>query len=151
METIRFVVERITYQNPENGYAVLKVNMKDYRDLVTVVGTFGDLFVGTVLLCEGYWHEDRKYGRAEALATMDEHNLYLKLLNNSDREETVNISSEIPLEEGYAWSVVRGEPGAMNSLDHPETVRAEHGTAPAGTKTYTAPKWSFSVLTFRRK
>ena len=63
METIRFVVERITYQNPENGYAVLKVNMKDYRDLVTVVGTFGDLFVGTVLLCEGYWHEDRKYGR----------------------------------------------------------------------------------------
>ena len=63
METIRFVVERITYQNPENGYAVLKVNMKDYRDLVTVGGTFGDLFVGTVLLCEGYWHEDRKYGR----------------------------------------------------------------------------------------
>ena len=54
METIRFVVERITYQNPENGYSVLKVNMKDYRDLVTVVGTFGDLFVGAVLLCEGY-------------------------------------------------------------------------------------------------
>ncbi len=63
METIRFVVERITYQNPENGYSVLKVNMKDYRDLVTVVGTFGDLFVGAVLLCEGYWTEDRKYGR----------------------------------------------------------------------------------------
>ena len=63
METIRFVVERITYQNPENGYSVLKVNMKDYRDLVTVVGTFGDLFVGAVLLCEGYWTEDKKYGR----------------------------------------------------------------------------------------
>ena len=63
METIRFVVERITYQNPENGYSVLKVNMKDYRDLVTVVGTFGDLFVGAVLLCEGYWPEDKKYGR----------------------------------------------------------------------------------------
>ena len=63
MESIRFVVERITYQNPENGYSVLKVNMKDYRDLVTVVGVFGDLFVGAVLLCEGYWHEDRKYGR----------------------------------------------------------------------------------------
>lgn len=72
METIRFVVERITYQNPENGYAVLKVNMKDYRDLVTVVGTFGDLFVGTVLLCEGYWHEDRKYGRQFKAAKWEE-------------------------------------------------------------------------------
>ena len=72
METIRIVVERITYQNPENGYAVLKVNMKDYRDLVTVVGTFGDLFVGTVLLCEGYWHEDRKYGRQFKAAKWEE-------------------------------------------------------------------------------
>ena len=81
---------------------------------------------------------------------MDEKNLYLKLLNNSDQDETVHFTSDIPLKEGYAWSVVRGEPGEMNTLDTPERIHAEHGTAPAGTGTYTAPRWSFSVLVFHR-
>ena len=35
---LRCVVERITYQNPENGYSVLKVKVKGYNDLVTLVG-----------------------------------------------------------------------------------------------------------------
>ena len=38
MTTLRCVVERITYQNPENGYSVLKVKVKGYDDLVTLVG-----------------------------------------------------------------------------------------------------------------
>ena len=39
MEHLRCVVERITYQNEENGYTVLKCAVKNYSDLVTVVGT----------------------------------------------------------------------------------------------------------------
>ena len=38
MIRIRCVVERITFQNPENGYTVLKVAVKGYDELVTVVG-----------------------------------------------------------------------------------------------------------------
>jgi hypothetical protein len=34
MMKIRCVVERITYQNPENGYSVLKCRVKDYSELV---------------------------------------------------------------------------------------------------------------------
>ena len=30
MMKIRCVVERITYQNPENGYTILKCRVKDY-------------------------------------------------------------------------------------------------------------------------
>ena len=37
MTKIRCVVERITYQNPENGYSVLKCRVKDYSDLVPVL------------------------------------------------------------------------------------------------------------------
>lgn len=37
MAKIRGVVERITYQNPENGYSVLRVAVKGYSELVTVV------------------------------------------------------------------------------------------------------------------
>lgn len=63
MQKIRCVVERITYQNPENGYSVLKCRVKDYSDLVTVVGNMIDVNVGSVLLAEGNWKVDAKYGR----------------------------------------------------------------------------------------
>lgn len=38
MLKLRCVVERITYQNPENGYSVMRVKVKSYDDLVTLVG-----------------------------------------------------------------------------------------------------------------
>ncbi len=63
MIRIRCVVERITYQNPGNGYSVLKVAVKGYNDLVTVVGNLLDANVGSVLLMEGDWKVDAKYGR----------------------------------------------------------------------------------------
>ena len=60
---IRCVVERITYQNPENGYTILKCRVKDYADLVPVIGNLLDVNVGSVLLVEGNWKVDAKYGR----------------------------------------------------------------------------------------
>ncbi|WP_035778829.1 SF1B family DNA helicase RecD2 [Butyrivibrio sp. MC2013] len=63
MVKIRCVVERITYQNPENGYSVLKCRIKDYADLVPVVGNLLDANVGSVLIVEGSWKVDSKYGR----------------------------------------------------------------------------------------
>lgn len=63
MVKIRCVVERITYQNPENGYSVLKCRVKDYSDLVAVVGNLLDANVGSVLVAEGNWKVDAKYGR----------------------------------------------------------------------------------------
>ncbi len=63
MQKIRCVVERITYQNPENGYSVLKCRVKDYSELVPVIGNMIDANVGSVLVCEGNWKVDAKYGR----------------------------------------------------------------------------------------
>ncbi len=63
MQKIRCVVERITYQNPENGYSVLKCRVKDYSDLIPVIGNFIDANVGSVLIIEGNWKVDAKYGR----------------------------------------------------------------------------------------
>ena len=54
MIRIRCVVERITFQNSENGYTVLKVAVKGYDELVTVVGNLLDANVGSVLLIEGF-------------------------------------------------------------------------------------------------
>ena len=66
MEHLRCVVERITYQNADNGYTVLKCAVKNYSDLVTVVGTMPDTHVGSVLFLEGMWKMDAKYGRDDA-------------------------------------------------------------------------------------
>ncbi len=63
MQKIRCVVERITYQNPENGYSVLKCRVKDYSELVSVIGNMIDANVGSVLICDGNWKIDAKYGR----------------------------------------------------------------------------------------
>ena len=49
MEHLRCVVERITYQNAQNGYSVIKCRAKGYSDFVTVVGAMPDVHVGSVL------------------------------------------------------------------------------------------------------
>ena len=62
MTRIRCVVERITFQSPETGYSVLKVSVKGNKELVTVVGNLADAVVGSVLLIEGEWTNNPKYG-----------------------------------------------------------------------------------------
>lgn len=72
MQKLRCVVERITYQNPENGYSVMKVKVKDYSDLVTLVGNLLEIPVGSVLLCEGEWKVDKRYGSQFVAQTWEE-------------------------------------------------------------------------------
>lgn len=72
MEHLRCVVERITYQNENNGYTVLKCAVKDYSDLVTVVGAMPDTHVGSVLSLEGMWKVDARYGRQFSVEKFEE-------------------------------------------------------------------------------
>ena len=62
MEKIKCTIERITFQNPENGYSVLQATIKGYRDEQTLVGTFHEVTVGAVLTVEGSWRVDKRYG-----------------------------------------------------------------------------------------
>lgn len=63
MESLRGVVERITYANEDTGYSVIKVKSKGYMDLVTVVGSMATVNVGSVLYMKGFWTHNAKYGR----------------------------------------------------------------------------------------
>lgn len=72
MLKIRCVVEHITYQNAENGYSIMKVNVKGYKDLVTIVGSLLDVPVGSVLLCDGDWKVDKKYGSQFVVQSYEE-------------------------------------------------------------------------------
>ena len=63
MIKLRCVVEHITYQNEKNGWSVMKVKVKGYDNLVTLTGSLLDVPVGSVLLVDGDWRVDPKYGQ----------------------------------------------------------------------------------------
>lgn len=63
MIKLRCVVEHITYQNQENGWSVMKVKFKGYDNLVTLTGSLLDVPVGSVLLVDGDWRVDPRYGQ----------------------------------------------------------------------------------------
>jgi len=72
---LRGVVERITYQNPENGYTVARLAPEraaaeggeveaargDDR-LITLVGTLVDLTPGEAIVAHGWWRNNPKHG-----------------------------------------------------------------------------------------
>ncbi|HTL59660.1 MAG TPA: ATP-dependent RecD-like DNA helicase [Candidatus Limnocylindrales bacterium] len=63
-------MERVTFFNEENGFAVLKVKIRGRRDLVTVIGSVPSANPGEWLTAEGRWVQDREFGqqfRAELL------------------------------------------------------------------------------------
>jgi exodeoxyribonuclease V alpha subunit len=69
-EGLSGLIERVTFFNEENGFAVLRVKVKGRRDLVTVVGSLPAANPGEWLTAQGHWVQDREFGsqfRAETL------------------------------------------------------------------------------------
>src|SRR5919108_5978388 len=72
LRELRGVVERITYQNPDNGYTVARLAPeRPGREaaaaagadrLITVVGTLADLTPGEAIVARGWWRNDPKHG-----------------------------------------------------------------------------------------
>ncbi|MBN8523710.1 MAG: AAA family ATPase, partial [Rickettsiales bacterium] len=56
-------IERITYHNTENGFCVLRVKVKNHKDLVTVTGSVPSVSVGEYIKCSGIWYNDRNHGK----------------------------------------------------------------------------------------
>ena len=63
MEYISGVVERITFENEDNGFSVIKIKSKGYADLVTVVGSLAAVNVGAIIRLKGEWKMDSKFGK----------------------------------------------------------------------------------------
>ncbi len=60
--TLEGTVERVTYENPENGWSVLRLTTAKGGSTV-VVGRLPGISVGENLRLTGAWVTDRKYGR----------------------------------------------------------------------------------------
>ncbi len=71
-EALTGFVERVTYHNPENGFAVLRVKVKGRQELVTLVGSTTSVTAGEHVEARGRWIIDREHGqqfKAEELKT----------------------------------------------------------------------------------
>ncbi len=55
-------VERVTYHNTDNGFCILRVKAKSYRDIVTVVGYASLVASGEFVEAIGNWKNDVQYG-----------------------------------------------------------------------------------------
>src|SRR5438445_5919173 len=62
VESLSGLIERVTFFNEENGFAVLKVKTKGHREEVTVVGSVPSVSPGEWLTAEGHWVRDREFG-----------------------------------------------------------------------------------------
>ena len=72
VESLTGLIERVTFFNEENGYAVIKIKAKGHRDLVTVVGSLPSVNPGEWVTAQGIWIRDREFGlqfRAEMLTS----------------------------------------------------------------------------------
>jgi exodeoxyribonuclease V alpha subunit len=57
-------VERITFHSKESGFCVLKVRVRGNRkELVTVTGKIGSIFLSEEIVATGQWFFDKKYGK----------------------------------------------------------------------------------------
>ena len=71
-ETLNGFIERVTYHNPENGFAVLRVKVKGRDELATVIGSTTSVTAGEHVEASGRWVIDRQHGqqfRADELKT----------------------------------------------------------------------------------
>jgi exodeoxyribonuclease V alpha subunit len=75
-EPLSGVIERVTFHNPENGFAVLRVLADGRRGLVTVVGHLASAVAGEYVEAVGDWSQDRDHGlqfKADQLRTTPPH------------------------------------------------------------------------------
>lgn len=62
IKKIKGVLERITYQNEENGFTVARFMPDDRDEVITLVGTMAGAPVGSSLAVSGRWHRDSRHG-----------------------------------------------------------------------------------------
>ena len=62
-ESLTGLIERVTYHNPESGFAVLKVKVQGHKDLVSVLANLTSVSAGEHLQATGRWVMDREHGR----------------------------------------------------------------------------------------
>ena len=63
MDTLQGILERIVFENPDNGYTVGRFSARGHPERVTVVGNLVSVNPGESLILQGTWVNTAQYGR----------------------------------------------------------------------------------------
>ncbi len=63
METLNGILERIVFENPDNGYTIGRFSARGHSELITIVGNLASVYAGESLILKGEWVNNPKYGR----------------------------------------------------------------------------------------
>ena len=107
------ILERITYQNPENSFLIGRLQPEASRAPITVKGTMFNVHEGQTLKLWGGWEEHPEYGRQFAVIGANQ------LGSDVSRLWVLNVDggNAVPLTDPWSldWS-----PGAVTAtLGHP--------------------------------
>ena len=61
--TIQGSIERVTFHSESSGFCVLRIKVKSYRELITVIGSAASVTAGEYVECLGFWTNDRQHGQ----------------------------------------------------------------------------------------
>jgi exodeoxyribonuclease V alpha subunit len=63
MEEVVGFIERITFQNPENGFTIAQLQEHRKSDLTCLVGAMPSVRIGETIRCQGKWKQHLVYGK----------------------------------------------------------------------------------------
>ena len=75
-ESLSGTIERVTYHDPETGFAVLRVLVGGRRGVVALVGQMPSAVAGEFIEASGAWQQDREHGlqfKADEVRTTPPH------------------------------------------------------------------------------
>ncbi len=85
-EVLTGLVERVTYQNAENGFCVIRVKARGHRELVTLVGHAAAISTDEWITATGKWVNDRtQQFKALLLKTSGPTTVYLLWRGHCDK------------------------------------------------------------------
>ena len=101
--TLSGIIDRVTYHNAENGFAVLRVKAKGRRDLATVVGRIAAVAPGEKLEASGVWQADPQRAFVRSIQLFD---LIMPLTKGGPSDSTQTMVTFL-----YNYGVTRMEIG----------------------------------------
>ncbi len=138
-ESLAGTVERVTFQSGETGFSVLKVKVKNFRDLVAVVGIMPSVTAGEWIEATGLWVNDREHGQQFKVEIFQ-------------RNKKHFWRAPLPLVAAFLYIITpQKNPARLAPLDRTRWKASNAISAPASSKESAlilrGDSWTCSVLT----
>ena len=123
VETVAGTVKRVVFHNPDNGFSVLSVDARGFREPVTVVGSLDQVNGGESIKATGKWTSHARFGRqftADLIAATvptTEQGLRTYLSYAIDGIGEVYADKLIEAFGGELLDIIESEPNRLREVD----------------------------------